>query len=201
MVKKILLYCIGFLQRMCYEKITLDKINSKLIRPVPQLIIDGRQYYEFVNAADMPQARLVHYTYLREEMSMGIDRTTLNEYFDRLLEANKTSDTNRIGSLLFMAKDTVNNLTTVESLFNMATLWYFDKDEDISTFDYDYNQVKLKSFKAFHDKGFFFGRLLEVSLKHTGLSLPADTQQFLNVNEAVLTAYSRIRGAQTASTG
>lgn len=199
-MKKILLYLIQWLQRFSYEKITLDKVNSKLIRPVPQLIINGKQYYEFVNAADMPQARLVHYTYLREEMSMGIDRGTLNEYFDQLLAANDEKNTNRIGSLLYMAKDTINNLTTVESLFNMATLWYFTKDEDISTFDYDYNQVKLKSFKAFPDKGFFFGRLLEVSLKHTGLSLPADIQHFLNENAVKLRAYNQIRSGPTALT-
>ena len=46
---------------LTYQPTTLDKVNNKLIRPVPGLLIDGVQYWEFVNLADMPEARRMHY--------------------------------------------------------------------------------------------------------------------------------------------
>jgi hypothetical protein len=199
MLKRLIIRLIAFLYRFTYEAVTLDKINQKMIRPVPGLVINGVQYFEFINAGDMPQARLVHFNYLREEISMGIDRVSMNEYLDQLEAANKEQNVNRIGSLLFMLRDTVNNITTVESLYNLATLWYFDPKEDIATYDYDYNERKKALFKSFHDKGFFFGRLLQHALKHTGLSLPADIQRFLNENAVKASAYRQILSGRTES--
>jgi hypothetical protein len=180
---------------LTHEKVTVDGINKKLIRPVPNLVIDGVQYYEFVNVADMPQARLVHFNYLREEMMMGIGRPFLNEFIDNMMAANKAGDVNRMGSLLFMLRDTVTNITSIESLYNLACLLRFDEREDLSTFDADYNKLKLERFKRYPNKDFFFSELLRSSLKLTGLSLPPDIREFLNANAVKLRAYKQMVSA------
>jgi hypothetical protein len=196
MFKKQLLKLIAWLTRLTYEPVTLDKVNQKLIRPVPGLIIDGVQYYEFVNVADMPEARMVHYNYMREEMVMGIDRKLQGEFIDKILEANKTGDTNLIAIVCHMFKDVLTNITTVESYYNIATLLYFDMKEDISGYDSDYNERKKQLFKNYTNKSFFFDTLISQTLKISLSSLGQDMQSYLNENEARLSAWRRILSAQ-----
>ena len=199
MIRKILLRIIEWLYRRTYEQVTLDKVNQKLIRPVPGLIIDGVQYWEFVQIADMPESRRTHYSYLRDEMVMGVDRELLLKYVEELKKANAGHDVNRIGSLLFMLEDTLANVTTIESLYNLASLVYFDPREDLKGYDYDYARQKIERFKALPDKNFFFEILFQQTLKLSSQSLPRDIRQFLRENEVKLNAYKRMLFAQTGS--
>jgi len=192
MVKKLLLKLATFLYRLTYEPITLDKINRKLVRPVPGLVIEGVQYYEFVNLSDMPQGRMVHYNYMREEMIMGIDRQLQTSIIDKILKACDDKDNGRVAALCFMFKDIINNITSVESLYNVASVAYFDKTEDIATYDMDYNNRKISGFKAMKDKSFFFEWVLRETLRNSGDSLPSDIQKFLNENAAKLNLYKQM---------
>jgi hypothetical protein len=198
MIKKQLLKLISWLTRLTYEPVTLDKINQKMIKPVPGLIIDGVQYYEFVNIADMPQNRMVHFNYMREEMVMGIDRELQLKFIDQLKKANEERDSNLIGATLYMFEDTLKNLTTIESHYNMASLVYFDDKEDISSYDSDYNERKIKAFKAIKDKSFFFTTLLQKSLNISFSHLEQDMQDYLNENAARLSAWKRMVSEPTA---
>lgn len=200
MKRRILMWLIERLHRMAYEPQTLDKVNQKLIRPVPGLIVNGVQYYEFVNLGDMPRMRMVHYNYMREEMVMGIDRELQMRLIDGILEANEKGEKNRVGALGFMFKDIVGNITTVESLYNVASVVYFDAREDIATYDLDYNAEKIKRFKQVRDQRFFFFYLLQSSLKTTPDKLPKDIQQFLNENAVKLRAWLSILSEPTEST-
>jgi len=192
MIRKILLLLIEWLYKLTYQKLTLDKINSKIIRPVPGLIINGKQYWEFANVADIPEGRRTHYSSLREEMNMGIDRAQLLEYIEQLKLANDKTESSRIGSLLYMLEDTIKNITTIEAIYNIASLAYFDGQEDLTTYDIDYAQQKIALFKQLPDKGFFFDRLLRETLKFSGEQWQQDTAAFLVEGAAKLRAYNRI---------
>ena len=196
MKTKLLLRLIAWLYKFTYEPVTLDKVNQKLIRPVPGVIIDGVQYWEFVQVADMPEARRTHYTYLREEMVMGIDRELQYKIIKQLKEALNKDDKGRAHTLLFMWEDMLKNITTVENLYNLASLMYFDAKEDISRYDLDYAQQKIEKFKTLQ-KDFFFGRLLQEGLKISGESLQQDIEQLLRASAVKQKAYNRIIGEQT----
>jgi hypothetical protein len=198
MMKKLILKLIEFLYPFTYTPVTLDKLNKKLIRPVPNLIIDGKQYYEFVQVADMPETRRTHYSYLREEMIMGIDRELQMKIITQLKEALNKQEFGRASSVLYMWEDTLKNITTIESLYNIASLMYFDEQEDVGTYDLDYAAMKIAKFKTVFDKGFFFARLLQESLKISGESLQQDMQQLLRENAVKLEAYRRILGEPAA---
>lgn len=199
MKQKILLWIIERLYRWTYEPINLDKVNQKLIRPVPGLVIDGVQYFEFVNPGDMPHMRMIHYSYMREEMVMGIDRELLLKIIIKILDANNERDNNRVGALALAFKDIVSNITTVESLYNIASVRYFDLKEDISNYDLDYNQEKIKKFKTIKDKSFFFSHLLQSSLRISADKLPGDIPRFLNENAVRLAAWKSILSEPTES--
>ncbi|ELR69162.1 hypothetical protein C900_05358 [Fulvivirga imtechensis AK7] len=192
MINKLLLKLIAFLYNFTYEGVYLDDVNKKMIRPVPRLIIDGKQYYEFLQPADIPQNRFVHYLDFREESEMGVTRELLNKYIQELIKANDNHENSRIGSLLYMLQSTVNDCTPIEVLYNMASLMYFDKDEDISCYDLDYNQEKIRKFKKLPDQGFFLRTLCERSLKLTGKSLPKDIDLYLRLSKVKLNAYQQM---------
>lgn len=198
MKRKLLLKIIAWLYRFTYEAVTLDKINNKLIRPVPGLIIDGVQYWEFVQVADMPETRRTHYTYMREEMMMGIDRELQYKIINQMRAALDKSELARVSTILFMWEDTLKNITTVENLYNIASLMYFDMKEDLANYDLDYAQQKIEKFKKL-PKSFFFNRLLQEGLKISGESLQKDMDQLLKESAVKLKAYSRILGGETAS--
>lgn len=200
MKRKILLWIIEQLYRFTWERVTVDKLNSKLIRPVPGLVIDGVQYWEFIQVADMPETRRVHYTYLREEMLMGIDRDLQYKIIKNMKTALDKQEYGRAASILFMWEDMLKNITTVENLYNLASLMYFDKREDISTYDLDYAQQKIERFKRV-DKRFFFTRLLQEGLRISGESLQQDMEQLLKEGAVKLKAYKRMLGDETVSEG
>jgi hypothetical protein len=197
-MKNLLLKITTWLYSLTYERMELDKVNSKMIRPVQGLVIDGVQYYEFVNVSDMPQARFVHYQHLRQELSMGMDRELSNKYLEemKLTLNEEPADKSRLGALIDMMQDTINNCTPLEALYNLAALVYFDKKEDISCFDGDYNAAKIAAFKKLPDQGFFFARLLREGLKVAGGTSPDDTEKYLRQSAVKLRGYSQMLFAE-----
>jgi hypothetical protein len=199
MLKTLLLKLGTWIISLTYEAVTLDDINKKMIRPVEELVIDGVQYYEFVNAADMPEARFVHYQHLRAELTMSMGTDLINQYLDEMEIANNDKNSSRSGSLIYMMRDTVNNCTPLEVLYNMAALVYFDKKEDLSCFDGDYNQRKIALFKKYPNQGFFFDRLLRKGLKTVGVESDEDIKDYLMKSAVKLKTYERILSARSAT--
>jgi hypothetical protein len=201
MMKRIILWLLEKLYAFTYEPLKMDKVNSKMIRPIHSLIIDGQQYYEFVNLADMPKSRMIHYKHLRQELIMGMDRDQINEYLDKMEAANNEGNTSLNGAMIYMLRDTINNCTPLEALYNMAALLYFDKDEDLKCFDADYNMRKIALFKQLPDQSFFFKRLLREGLKDCGVEMPGDIDHYLRQSTIKLKAFAGIlseaRGKKT----
>jgi len=191
-MKKILRRFGEWLLQVTYEPIRLDSVNKKLIRPVENLVVNGRQYYEFVNPADMPDSRFVHYLNFVRELNAGLDRETQNKYIDELMKANDKGERSRIGSLLYMLRDTINNCTPLEAMYNIASLMYFDEEEDLKTWDHDYNTAKIEQFKKIKDQGFFFARLFERGLNRPGLGSPEDIAAYLKQSAVKLQAYRQL---------
>ncbi|MGD1960554.1 MAG: hypothetical protein ACFB2Y_16965 [Fulvivirga sp.] len=200
-MRRLLLLLISSLTRLTYQPKRLDSVNKKLIKPVPNLIIEGLQYYEFVQQADMPINRFVHYLDFREETQMGMSREQLLEYIEAIKKANNDSDASTIGTLAYMMGDTIANCTPVEVLYNIASLRYFDSEEDISCYDLDYNEAKIRKFKSIKDKSFFLRHLLETTLSISGEALPEDISRYLNDSMVKVNAFrhilSDVRARQT----
>jgi hypothetical protein len=198
MKRKLLMRLIEWLYSFTHERITLDKVNSKLIQPVPGVVIDGVQYWEFVQVADMPETRRTHYSYLREEMIMGIDREMQYRIIESMRKALAAGEVPRATTVLYMWEDTLKNITTVENLYNLASLMYFDAQEDISKYDLDYANQKIEKFKKL-PRAFFFNRLLREGLKVTGESLHSDMDQLLRESGAKLNAFKQMLSEPTGS--
>lgn len=201
MKRRILLWLIEKLYRLSYQPLNLDEVNKKLIQPVPGLVIDGIQYFQFVNLGDIPHMRMVHYSYMREEMVMGIDRQLQLKLLAKIKNALKTGDTGSANGFIFIFEDILTNVTTIEALYNVASVVYFDSQEDLSSYDFDYNQKKIQKFKTIKDKSFFFSHLFQTSFKSTADKMPQDIQAFLNANALKLKTWESILSEPTESKG
>lgn len=198
MRRRILLWLIEKLYAWTYEATTVDKLNKKLIRPVAGLVIEGVQFWEYIQIADMPEQRRAAYNDVRRELSMGIDDKLLLEYIEKLKDGNNKADASRVGSLLFMLEDTIKNITPIESLYNLATLHFFDETEDLASYDLDYAERKKAAFKSFHDKSFFFSALLRTDMRSSGKSQQPDIMQSLKAEGVKLESFRRILSGSSA---
>ncbi len=177
-MKKIAQILIKYLSRFAYESITVDSLNQKLIEAVPGLLIDGKQAYQFANPADMPEGRFVNFLNFRQELYGGLDRDQNIKLFEEIADANNKGDDSKIGAISLMAIDVLTNCTPVESYYNMASLIYFTKDEDLKTWDADYNLKKIAGFKAQKNKDFFL-QTLSSHLKAYGITSPVNIEDYL----------------------
>lgn len=200
MKRRILLWLIERLYRLTYEPVTLDKLNLKLIRPVPGLVIEGVQYWEFVNIADMPESRRANYMNARKRMMMGIDDAMLLEFISKIKEANDKDERSRVGSLVFMLEDIIKTITPIENVYYLASIVYFDEQEDLKTYDLDYANKKIEKFKELYDHSFFFLRLLSNDSRNIGDQQLQDILSSLAEGEVKLKAYGRIlSGSQNSN--
>lgn len=196
--KALLNWIILLLTRAAYEKHTLDRYNKKMIEPIPGLIINGRQMYKFVNPEDMPESRFVNFLAIRQELAMGISRDLLVEYILKLRQSLNDADVMKAGQLLYMLEDTATNCVPTEAVYQLAALRYFDRQEDLVSFDGDYNQRKIEGFKAFKDQSFFL-RTLSRDLMQLGVELPADIEAFLKTHQSKLKMYEQILSGKGAT--
>lgn len=195
MWRSLLLRVIARLYSWALPATSVDLINSKLIEPVPGLIIDGRQYFRYTNPDDMPPYRYIVFLSFRKELSMGADKDLLNQYHEGIREANNKGDRSQVGALLMMLDDTINNLTPLESYYWMAALQYFDPAvERTAEFDYDLNKRKVEAFKGLASPGFFLTTLTQ-DLTVAGEDLPSDINTYLKQVETKLKAYEELRTA------
>lgn len=189
MLSSIAAYLVKVLTPLAYQPMKLDGLNQKLIEPVYGL----SGYWKFANVADMPQARFVHYLNLTNRLKLNIDEQDLIAYLDGMKQAFDAKDPSKFYGLEFMLRDLVTTCTPVETYYWMAALLYFDEQEDLKTFDHDYNLRKVDYFKSLPDPTFFLARLIE-RLQQSGELLATDIKASLTEAQQKVNQYTRMRG-------
>jgi hypothetical protein len=187
MLKKLIARLIEWLTPMAYVPMTVDKVNKRLVQPLPG--IPG--FYKFVSAADMPEARFVHYLHLVKRLQMNVDAELLNRYLTVMEDAFNKSESGRFHGALFMLRDTMETISPVETYYWIAALMYFREDEDLTTFDYDVNKKKVEYFKSIPNQTFFLASLLK-SLNSSGGQSLEEIENYLKDSQVKGSHYGRI---------
>ncbi len=192
-MRGLLLRIIPFLYELALPKTMVDKVNSKLLEPVPGLVIDGRQYFRYANPDDIPAFRYVHFLNYREEVSMGASRQLICSFVEDLRKANNRNNPSQVGALLAMLEKTVKDLTPMEAYYWMAALECFDPSvENTTEFDYDLNKRKVEAFKKLKTPGFFL-QTLSRHMTEVGRDLPADKDLYLKEVQVQAKAFEALR--------
>jgi len=118
--------------------------------------IDGKEYHTFKNLLDMPAPRYQRIQEFIREAEMRITSTELIDFIEMIegaLNKGKVTD-----AIIFL--NAIKNLTSqyieTDTFYRLFTCLFFDLEEDIIDYDFDYNEEKLKLFKAQPATSFFF---------------------------------------------
>jgi hypothetical protein len=118
--------------------------------------IGSRQYYRFKDMMDMPRMRYEKCMQFIREAEMRITHQDLNDLIDLTLDAlNKGKVTDAI-----IFQNSIQHLTNqfieTDTYFRLFSCLFFDLDEDITDYDFNYNEAKIIDFRNFPEGSFFF---------------------------------------------
>ena len=132
--------------------------------------IEGKEYWTFKNLLDMPAPRYQRCMEFIREAEMRITSKELMEFIELIKDAlNKGKITDAIIFLNGMDNLTSQFIET-DTYYRLFTCIFFDLDEDITDYDFDYNEIKIKLFKAQPQTSFFFTQPMKAYLPQIDIS-------------------------------
>ena len=145
--------------------------------------VDGKEFYTFKNLLDMPQRRYQRCMEFIREAEMRITSTELLELIGLIKDAlNKGKITD---SIIFLGA--IENLTSqyleTDTYYRLFSCVFFDMEENLLDYDYDYNEYKIELFKKQPSTGFFFNQPMKKYLPQTDISVK-DLEVYLKLTSA-----------------
>jgi hypothetical protein len=119
---------------------------------------DGVEYFRFVNEQNIPSERAFAAIDIYEELNQRVTREYLEALFDSITAALNKGDLSKSAILVHFAKQRLNHITNVEILYKLASVLYFDKNENCYAYDREYNEKKINKWKKSADISGFFLR-------------------------------------------
>lgn len=131
-----------------------------LVKPAhevkPAFTHEGVEYFMFVNEQNMPAERAFAAMDIYEELNQRITREYLESYFEAVLQATNKGDLVKVANMTTFAKQRLDHITNVEILYKLASVLYFTKEENCYSYDYEFNEKKIASWKKSKDIDAFF---------------------------------------------
>ena len=161
--------------------------------------IDGKEFWTFKSMMDMPAPRFQRVSEFIREAEMRITSEDLTDMLDITMEAlNKGKITDAV---IFVSA--IKNLTTqyieTDTFYRLFTCLFFDLDEDITDYDFDYNEEKIALFKAQPQTSFFFTQPMKSYLPPIDIS-EQDLLTFLKQTNAHKAYLQKIKSEYTKNT-
>lgn len=117
--------------------------------------INGVEYFAFKTLADMPSERYYKSSEFMAELEMRMSRVTLSEYLNKMEELINQGNFGKVAAIVEEMKYRTSMLIETETLYRLASCVFFTLEEDITTYDYDYNDEKIAIFKREKIDSFF----------------------------------------------
>lgn len=160
--------------------------------------IDGKEFHTFANLLDMPQPRYQRIQEFIREAQMRITSKDLAELLDLCKDAiNKGKITDTV---IFI--NAIENLTSqyieTDTFYRLFTCLFFDLNEDITDYDFDYNEEKMELFKSQPKTSFFFSQPMRKYLPQTDIS-EQDLEVYLKLTSAAKQYMQKTKSDYTAS--
>ena len=140
--------------------------------------IEGKEFYTFKNLLDMPAPRYQRIQEFIREAEMRLTSTDLINYIELIKDAlNKGKITDAI---IFLGgiENLASQYIETDTFYRLFTCLFFDLEEDITDYDFDYNEEKLALFKSQPMTSFFFSQPMKKYLPQIDIS-EQDLEVFL----------------------
>ena len=118
-------------------------------------VIDGIQYFQFVNDTNMPYERAMAASDIYLEFENRVDKVYLKGLFASCLELMNKGKLIEAASAILKAQERLTHITYVDGLYRLASVKFFDKNENVYKYDYEYNEKKIALWKKHNIDSFF----------------------------------------------
>jgi hypothetical protein len=168
------------------KKPRLPKVKPEH-RIIEAFEVKGVKYFRFdCEVGNMPYQRGLEALVFYEQVRMRCTREYLQEHIkalDTLLRSSKI-DIYKINQLNRNLNDRVNWVVESDSLYNLASVVFFDATESPYHFDHDYNKKKVEKWKQYGNElnDFFLQKPLETFIPFLATS-NENLQPYLKVVE------------------
>lgn len=153
------------------EKMTVHPKYNKGIQYA--FSCDGKDYYKLNYEYEIYEDRATFMATFSNEMDMKVTKETLLAFADAILLCFNAKDGESLNiskaiQLVNELKYRAEWLFDIDSLYRFASVIYFDVNENIKSYDWEYNKIKMDSWKK---KGNVIEYLLEKVLGKSNLEL------------------------------
>lgn len=121
----------------------------------------GIDYYEFVDKNNLPYQRGLEALTFYQEMQNGVTNDYLKHHqaaMNKLLSDPKKINLNEIIKLNARLDERLNFIISKDIIYKIASVAFVDKGENCLTYDYKYNEKKIKNWKDNLGDGFFLSQ-------------------------------------------
>src|SRR5690554_2222028 len=117
---------------------------------------DGTEYFEFVSGYSCYYERYNAILDRLAEIDCKVDKAYLDDFQVIMKEYLTKGDLYNASILLKNLEDRRNYIFNQELLYDLATVWYFDKSENCYAYNPEYAEIKKKRWKAEKGRLSFF---------------------------------------------
>jgi hypothetical protein len=116
----------------------------------------GVDYYAFVNEQKIPAERAFYALDIYTELEQRSDATYHEASYNAIVECLKKGDNIEAGAICKNSLARMKHITNIDLLYKLASVYYFDKNENCYSYDYEYAEKKIARWKKDEEIESFF---------------------------------------------
>ncbi len=123
----------------------------------------GKDYFEFIDKSNIPAMRGLNSLTFYDEMRNTITNDYLHAYIkkgDEIFSNPKQINISEVVLHHNRLKERLNFIISKDIIYKIASVAFIDKDEDPSTYDFEYNKRKIENWKKNGADAFFLQKPL-----------------------------------------
>jgi hypothetical protein len=137
--------------------------------------LHGKRYFRFKEDHLMYEMRRFQKIIFLTELENGLSHEDLLAYIDVLEQHNNKGQIGDTGLKLKLLRQRVEAAKDPDTFYKIATVDYFDDEEELTKYDRDYNKKKLQDFKESKELPFFLTRpMLDIFPQLASLALDSE---------------------------
>ena len=119
------------------------------------LTLEGEDYYTFTTIADTPAERYYQCSQFMAEMDLRMNREQLEAYLEKAGQMINEGNFGKVAAIVEEMRIRSRLLIETDTMYKLASCVFFTLEEDLTTYDYDYNDKKIAKFKRENVGSFF----------------------------------------------
>ena len=131
---------------------------------------EGKKYYRMKNTIDLPIRRWHKVEEFIRHAEMRITRKDLVEILDLCIDKANQGKLTDMVMLINSIKHLTEMFIETDTYYDLFSAMFFDEDEIIEEYDYDYNKAKIEAFKRQPPDAFFLQEPLRTLMPFQNIS-------------------------------